>query len=218
MSPHTSGEWFVNEKGFVYARKYYALSPPFQGDDGRIITGHYSGLIALPYSQGDGSAEGNAHLIAAAPDLLASLIELRERHQIDDPHHAHLCAFCKKADAAIAKAKGYPPVGSYVIYTAANQSETKNVLGLVVEGGVDCIDSLALNRLDRDGLSPLSNWDSVERFEMYTPWPYELFRSHIAVGHTLERAERMYLQYQSGKGIWAANDIIDLHLSTFDEF
>jgi hypothetical protein len=45
-----------------------------------------------------------AKLIAAAPDLLAALIVLRERHQIDDPHHAHYCEFCKLADAAIRSA------------------------------------------------------------------------------------------------------------------
>jgi hypothetical protein len=45
-------------------------------------------------------------LIASAPDLLDALTALRERHQIDDPHHAQLCEFCKQADAAIAKATG----------------------------------------------------------------------------------------------------------------
>jgi hypothetical protein len=45
-------------------------------------------------------------LITAATDLLAALIVLRNRHQIDEPHHAHLCEFCQMADAAIAKASG----------------------------------------------------------------------------------------------------------------
>jgi len=45
-------------------------------------------------------------LAAAAPELLDALLALRSRHQIDDPHHAHLCDFCKLADAAIAKATG----------------------------------------------------------------------------------------------------------------
>ena len=49
-------------------------------------------------------AAGDAQLIAATPDLLAALIVLRERHQIDEPHHAYLCAFCQMADAAIEKA------------------------------------------------------------------------------------------------------------------
>jgi hypothetical protein len=37
--------------------------------------------------------------------LLAALKVLRERHQIDDPHHAHRCEFCKQADAALAAAE-----------------------------------------------------------------------------------------------------------------
>ena len=37
-------------------------------------------------------------------ELLAALIALRKRHQIDDPHHAYLCEFCKQADCAIKNA------------------------------------------------------------------------------------------------------------------
>ena len=32
---------------------------------------------------------------------LDALKVLRERHQIDEPHHEHLCDYCKQADAAI---------------------------------------------------------------------------------------------------------------------
>lgn len=39
-------------------------------------------------------------------ELLAALIALRKRHQIDDPHHAYLCEFCKQADCAIKNANG----------------------------------------------------------------------------------------------------------------
>jgi hypothetical protein len=66
---HTSGRWFVNEKGNVYAEKFYRLLHPFHGSDGRVITDHHEGLIALPYSCGDGSGTDNAHLIAKAPGL-----------------------------------------------------------------------------------------------------------------------------------------------------
>ncbi len=59
-------------------------------------------VASLPASR----SEGDSRLIASAPELLDALIVLRERHQIDDPHHAHLCEFCKQADAAIAKATG----------------------------------------------------------------------------------------------------------------
>lgn len=47
------------------------------------------------------------NLIDVSHDLLAALKILRERHQIDDPHHADLCEFCKQADAAIIKAEGH---------------------------------------------------------------------------------------------------------------
>lgn len=46
-----------------------------------------------------------ARLRAIKTDLLAALIDLRERHQIDEPHHADLCDHCRMADAAIAAAQ-----------------------------------------------------------------------------------------------------------------
>jgi len=54
----------------------------------------------------DDVVEHNVPLITAAPEVLHALIVLRERHQIDEPHHADSCEFCKLADAAIAKATG----------------------------------------------------------------------------------------------------------------
>lgn len=47
----------------------------------------------------------NGYLLAASADLLAALKVLLERHQIDEPHHADLCEFCKMANTAIAKAE-----------------------------------------------------------------------------------------------------------------
>lgn len=43
-------------------------------------------------------------------DLLIALKVLRERHQIDAPHHADLCEYCKQADAAIKKAENLQAV------------------------------------------------------------------------------------------------------------
>lgn len=51
-------------------------------------------------------ALANGRLLSASHELLTALKALRERHQIDEPHHADLCEFCKMADAAIAKAEG----------------------------------------------------------------------------------------------------------------
>lgn len=50
----------------------------------------------------------NGRLLSASADLLAALKVLRKRHQVDEPHHAHLCEFCQMADAAIAKAEVLP--------------------------------------------------------------------------------------------------------------
>lgn len=36
-------------------------------------------------------------------ELLAALKVLRERHQIEDPHHADICEYCKQADSIINK-------------------------------------------------------------------------------------------------------------------
>lgn len=47
----------------------------------------------------------NGYLLSASADLLAALKVLLERHQIDEPHHADRCEFCKMANAAIAKAE-----------------------------------------------------------------------------------------------------------------
>lgn len=49
--------------------------------------------------------------IAYRPDepvnqqLLAALKVLRERHSVDEPHHEHLCEYCRQADAALADAE-----------------------------------------------------------------------------------------------------------------
>lgn len=51
-------------------------------------------------------ALANGRLLSASADLLDALKALRERHQIDEPHHADLCEFCQMADAVIAKAEG----------------------------------------------------------------------------------------------------------------
>ncbi len=41
----------------------------------------------------------------ARDELLTALKVMRERHQIDDPHHADMCEFCKQADSAITNAE-----------------------------------------------------------------------------------------------------------------
>lgn len=92
IEKHTPGPWKMRRSGRISVAGFDICA-----------------IAALPVPGGfslNGEAFANAALIAAAPDLLEALRALRERHQIDDPHHAHLCDFCKQADAAIAKAEG----------------------------------------------------------------------------------------------------------------
>lgn len=53
-----------------------------------------------------GEARANAQLISACPELLESLLEMVEVHQRGLPHPMASCAYCQKANAAIAKARG----------------------------------------------------------------------------------------------------------------
>jgi len=43
-------------------------------------------------------------------ELLAALIVLRAEHARVDPHHEDLCAICRQADAAIARAQQVPSI------------------------------------------------------------------------------------------------------------
>lgn len=99
---HTPGPWRTNTAGCAKRgepfriTEIYVYAPDTQ-DDTAICAEVIDPITQEP-------SEANANLIASAPELLSALIVLRERHQIDAPHHADLCEFCKLADAAIAKA------------------------------------------------------------------------------------------------------------------
>ena len=43
-----------------------------------------------------------------AAELLAALIVLRAEHARVEPHHEDMCALCRQADAAIARARQVP--------------------------------------------------------------------------------------------------------------
>ena len=90
-SRHTLGPWKAHRKTDAHCNNRNMITG-ISRNDGRIA--HVA----------DDVADHNVSLITADPELLAALIVLRERHQIDEPHHAHLCEFCKQADAAIANA------------------------------------------------------------------------------------------------------------------
>ena len=95
MIKHTAGPWSVSEINATgNVDEHYIFIEPNVAIIERRIEGRND--CDMP----------DARLISAAPELLSALIALRERHQIDEPHHADLCEFCKQADAAIAKAGG----------------------------------------------------------------------------------------------------------------
>lgn len=84
MSKHTPGPWVVVRRR-----------------DGLAVTG--CGVVLFG-DQEESAADAN--LIAAAPELYDSMLELLDSHQREEPHHEDMCPVCRKAKAAIAKAKG----------------------------------------------------------------------------------------------------------------
>ena len=101
MSKHTPGPWAVREHwSDDGAFEVY----PTRG--GAPSYGQWSALAEVPeYGKEDSpEAEANAHLIAAAPDLLEALQEIV--NAADGDGWNQLDAGLKKARAAIAKATG----------------------------------------------------------------------------------------------------------------
>ena len=90
MSKHTQGPWnqvaaIMTDRGMVYGINAFCEVPGFSGrQDCRIVEAF--------------SNEANAKLIAAAPDLLAALIELRDHVRDDSPD------MWERVENAIAKA------------------------------------------------------------------------------------------------------------------
>ena len=102
MSKHTPGPWAIEQDGpWTLVRGY----------DVELQSEDYPGpLVCTPAD--NGSTQANARLIAAAPDLLAALLEISrccdERASFDgDPAMKRWCAATSEvARAAIAKAEG----------------------------------------------------------------------------------------------------------------
>ena len=84
---HTPGQWYAS------------------GDEVLIDMGDRSHLVATVANWSE-DTEAYARLIAAAPDLLAALIELRKVELEDAADASGILSLRAKADAAIAKAKG----------------------------------------------------------------------------------------------------------------
>jgi hypothetical protein len=86
MSKHTPGPWTVGDSG------------------GYLNQMKIEPAIGVVYGAGE-EIQANAHLIAAAPELLEALQELKEE-LFQHAEGNYLRPFLDKAEAAIAKAKG----------------------------------------------------------------------------------------------------------------
>jgi hypothetical protein len=93
MSAHTPGPWFV--------------SPPTRENPSEARVTALAGGVRIYEAPLTRETEANAHLIAAAPDMLAALERLLSSALIAQPYNAQFFApVVAAADAAIAKARG----------------------------------------------------------------------------------------------------------------
>jgi hypothetical protein len=102
---HTPGPWkprsYPNAQGDIwidceaYSNEKLGTGPL----GGTLATAHRNGT-------GNGSADANARLIAAAPDLLEALVEMMREYEPLNEDHAERSDAVILARAAIAKAKG----------------------------------------------------------------------------------------------------------------
>lgn len=91
MNKHTPGPWYVSDTLAIW------------GKTARLIASCADGRLADPSPE----SRANATLIAAAPDLLASLQEVLDH--TPEPHAGDARAILQRARAAIAKATGGQP-------------------------------------------------------------------------------------------------------------
>lgn len=88
---HTPGPWSVYINGQRGANTC------------RVTAGGYT--VASVNCVGDFNSEENAHLIAAAPDLLAALQEVLAYQLIDYNYHGEPTEACRELAAAVAQAE-----------------------------------------------------------------------------------------------------------------
>ena len=99
MSKFTPGPWYADEQSYISASFYIRGS---DGDGKRLTWG--KGAVAHIPRSAVMPSEANAKLIAAAPDLLAALQNIRT--SVRDGHNESEA--WGWVDAAIAKATGEP--------------------------------------------------------------------------------------------------------------
>ena len=103
MSKHTPGPWEMKpmrEKG-MYCTSALIYRPANKPDfSDSVYIGNLNGEYGLEITN------ANAHLIAAAPDLLEALQDMYEWHEIQEDPEWHGSPLEQRSSKAIAKAKG----------------------------------------------------------------------------------------------------------------
>lgn len=94
MSAHTPGPWEVGQDDSE-------LEPAIMAGDYYVATAHFG--MKGDESMGQDMAIANAHLIAAAPDLLAHIKVMMEVHC---PQPGPECGVCEHARALVSNAEG----------------------------------------------------------------------------------------------------------------
>ena len=70
---HTPGPWEI-----LRLDEICSVPVAIRGGNGRLVVGNEGGLAPEAYEWTVGEIKANAHLIAAAPDMLKMLLELQE--------------------------------------------------------------------------------------------------------------------------------------------
>lgn len=86
MSKHTPGPWEFDGQSRIDAVALRKPTGHTVTDDDGTEREYIGGLVALAYSCGDGTHEGNSRLIAAAPDMLEALQADAEADQANRDH------------------------------------------------------------------------------------------------------------------------------------
>lgn len=103
---HTPGPWVVESFGSprVIATDHKGPFPVCDVRGWGHLTGKGHGALGLSYEEGAAIQDANARLIAAAPEMLAALLDIVQRNEIQ--HWFDV----SQAKAAIAKARSLPAI------------------------------------------------------------------------------------------------------------
>ena len=107
MSEHSKGPWEFDGDNFIWANDPDKCANIGQVRGWGYLTGKGHGALGLDSEEAIKIQEANGYMMAAAPELLEALIEMRVA--LEDPSALstlQLITIVAKADGAIAKARG----------------------------------------------------------------------------------------------------------------